>query len=199
MPVLFVVVVVAVFLVVVVPVLFVVVVVAVFLVVVVVAVFLVVAMIVVPAAELEFDGVDVLSHLKHMHALGCDSFQGVLESLLETEAVCNHQIGRVHRLAVSQRRLVCVRVAALRDEGGYRDAVVAAHVADHVGPDARGSDHRWHCRRRVCRVNRLGVAIGTRARRCEQHRSNRHHQSASAEPSTPRLIRDRFDRHVCLP
>ena len=184
---------------------FVVVVVPVFLVVVVafvvvvVPVLFAVAMVVVPAAELEFDRVDVLSHLEHMHALGRDSFQGVGEALLETEAVRNHQIGCVHRLAVSQRRLVCVRVAALRDEGGHRDAVVAAHVADHVGPDTRGSDHRWHRRRCVRRVNRLGVAVGAGASCCEQHRGNHYHQSASTDPPRPLSIRDRFDRHVCLP
>ncbi len=163
----------------------------------VVSVFLVV--VVVPTAELEFDGVDVLRHLEHMHALSRDSFQGVLEALLETQAVHHHQIGRVHRLAVSQRRLEGVRVSALRDEGGYRDAVLAAHVADHVAPDARRGDHRRHCRGCICRVSRVGIGIGSRACSSEQRHSSRHHQSALADPSTPSLIRASFDRHLCLP
>ena len=184
----------------VVPVLFVVVVPVLF--VVVVPVFLVVvvvSVVVVPTAELEFDGVDVLRHLEHMHALSRDSFQGVLDALLETQAVCHHQIGGAHRLAVSQRRLVGVRISALRDEGGYRHAVVAAHVADHVAPDARRGDHRWHCRGCICRVRRVGFGIGSGACSSEQRRSRRHHQSALADPSTPSLIRASFDRHLCFP
>ena len=107
---------------VVVAVLVVVVVVPVFLVVVVVAVLVVVvvvSVVVVPTAERELDGFDVLRHLEHMHAISRDSFQGVLQALLETQAVRHHQIGCAHRLAVSQRRLVGVRVSALRDEGGH--------------------------------------------------------------------------------
>ena len=159
----------------------------------------VVSVVVVPTAELEFDGVDVLRHLEHMHALGRDSFQGVVEALLETQAVRHHQVGCAHRLAVSQRRLVGVRIPALRDEGGYRHAVLATHVADHVAPDARRSDHRWHCRGCICRVSRVGIGIGSRACSSEQRRSRRHHQSALADPSTPPLTRASFDRHLCLP
>ena len=151
------------------------------------------------SAELEFDGVDVLRHLEHMHALGRDSFQGVLEALLKTQAVRHHQVGCAHRLAVSQRRLVGVRIPALRDEGGYRHAVLATHVADHVAPDARRSDHRWHCRGCICRVSRVGIGIGSRACSSEQRRSRRHHQSALVDPSTPSLTRASFDRHLCLP
>ena len=165
--------------------------------VVVVPVFLVV--VVVPTAELEFDGVDVLRHLEHMHALSRDSFQGVLDALLETQAVRYHQVGCAHRLAVPQRRLVGVRISALRDEGGYRNAVVATHVADHVAPDARRGDHRWHCRGCICRVSRVGIGIGSRACSSEQRHSSHHHQSALAVPSTPWSIRVSFDRHLCLP
>jgi len=156
-------------------------------------------MVVMTTAELEFDGLDVLGHLKHVHTFGRDSLQRVHEALLETQAVRNHQISCVHGFPVSQRRLEGVRVATLRNERGHRDAVLAAHVADHIGPDARRSDHRGHSGGRIRCVNRICIVVGSRARRREQHRSDSDDQPASTDPPTSPLMCASFDRHVCLP
>ena len=148
-------------------------------------------MIVVRHSELEFDGVDVLGHLEDMDALSRYRLKSVLEQLFETQAVRDDEIGVAHSLAVSQRRLIAVRVSALRDECGHRSAAVAGHIAHHVCPDAGGDDHRGHGRRCFRRNSvaigraRLVAGVGARARRGQQQRSSRHDEPPARHRTVP--------------
>ena len=179
----FVVVVVAVFVVVVVAVVFVVVVVVfVCFVFVVVAVVFHVAVGGVAASGREGDRVHSLREVEHRSAGRLDGFEGVLEPLLQQEAVGHDERGALHAGPILEGGLVSVRVAADRDDGLDLCQPSAGHVGDHIGPDSGRDQYRRRFRTRArCGLDGRRVP---RACRCAERRCGKdgsHHRPAAPQ------------------
>ena len=105
--------------------------------------FALVLVVVVSALERERDRFHSLGELEDRSSALCDCFQGVLEALLQLEAVGHHEGSVLHALPVTERGLVAVRVAADRDQRLYDGHIATGHVRDDVGPDARRDEDGW--------------------------------------------------------
>ena len=123
------------------------------------------ALAVVGALECERDRFHAFGELEDRSAAFGDCFEGVLEALLQLQAVGHHQRGVLHALPVTQRGLVTVWVTADRDQCLDAGEPVTGHVRDDVGPDAgRDEDGGSGWRNRRLAVA-LGVPFVTPARR----------------------------------